>query len=107
MFIVKSCYHLVNSVYADGREAHNECGNSLTDEKCYEVKDCPYKQVVENLLRVVNHQLCNRCDGIGYDEGCLDDECGTYAAHKCLDLLDIEFVGGEGESDLADDTEIW
>ena len=48
--------------------------------------------MAENLLRVVNSQQCNRCDGVGYDGGCLDDTCGTYVAHKCLDLLGVEFV---------------
>ena len=95
----------MNSVYADGQEAHNECGNSLMDEKCYEVKDCPFKQIAENLLKVVEDPACSRCDGIGYEEGCLDDECGTYAAYKCLDLLDIEFVDEEGNS-LAQEQKI-
>ena len=105
VFIVKSCPQLMNSVYADGREAYGECGSSVTDEKCYEVKNCPFRQVAENLLRVVNHQLCGRCDGIGYEGGCLDDECGTYAAYKCLDLLGMEFTDEE-DSDLADNLKI-
>ena len=90
-FIVKSCYHLSNSVYADGREAHNECGNSLTDKKCADVDNCYLKQIAQNLLKVVNANVCNNCDGCGYEWGCADEDCGTYAAHKCLDLLRIEF----------------
>ena len=89
-FIVKSCYNLVNSIYADGREAQNECGNSSTDERCSDVKGCPIKQVAQVLLKVVNAGNCQRCDGCGYFEGCNDQECGTYAAYKSLDLLGVE-----------------
>lgn len=99
MFIVKKCPHLMNSAYADGREVCNECGDSSADKKCCEVESCLFKQIVENLLKVVRHGLCSRCDGIGYEEGCLDDECGTYEAYKCLDLLDVEFID-EDESNL-------
>jgi hypothetical protein len=89
-FIVKGCYNLVNSIYADGREAQNECGNSSTDEKCSDVKSCPVKQAVETLLKVANAGNCQRWDGCGYFEGCNDQECGTYAACKSLDLLGVE-----------------
>jgi hypothetical protein len=91
-FIVKGCYNLVNSIYADGREAQNECGYSEEDEKCANIEECPFKKVAENLLKVVSADVCSNCDGCGYDNGCLDDNCGTYAAHKCLDLLQVEFV---------------
>lgn len=91
-FILKGCYNLVSSFYADGCTANNECGVSVLDEKCANVKGCPFKQVAENLLKVVNEDLCNNCDGCGYGNGCLDEGCGTYEAHKCLDLLQIEFV---------------
>ena len=94
----------MHSVYANGLGVQNECGESTLDKKCYEIEGCFLKQIAENLLKVVNHQLCNRCDGVGYDEGCLDDECGTYEAYKCLDLLDIEFVDENGNN-LAEDTE--
>lgn len=89
-YIIKNCPHLVNVVYADGREVCNECGESSEDKKCVEVKNCLFKQIADNLLRVVNADLCNNCDGCGYDEGCLDDNCGTYEAYRCLELLDIE-----------------
>lgn len=94
-FVVRACNNLMNSYYADGREAHNECGNSLTDEKCCDVKDCFIKQIAENLLKVVRENMCSNCDGCGYDEGCADKACGTYEAHKSLDLLDIEFIEEE------------
>jgi hypothetical protein len=94
-FIIKSCFHLVNSIYADGHEAVHECGNSLLDEKCKDVKDCPYKKIAEKLLKVVNAGTCNYCDGCGYDEGCADEECGVHAAHECLDLLNLEFKESE------------
>lgn len=91
-FIIKSCHCLVDCVYADGRETQNECANSLTDEKCAEVKECPFKQVAEHLLKVVEDPTCRRCDGCGYENGCADESCGTYAAYKCLTLLGAEFV---------------
>lgn len=93
-FIIKSCHNLVKSVYFDGSEICNECGNSTKDKKCYDISDCYLKQIANNLLKVVNSHLCDSCDGIGYNEGCLDDCCGTYEAHKCLELLDIEFIEG-------------
>lgn len=94
-FVIRACKNLMNSCYSDGREALNECSNSSTDEKCYNVKDCYLKKIAQNLLRVVNADTCSRCDGCGYDEGCADVECGTFEAYKCLDLLNIEFVGEE------------
>ena len=94
-FIIKSCHELVDSVYADGREFCNECGRSVEDKKCQEVADCYLKEIAENLLKVVNSGLCGNCDGCGYDSGCSDDKCGVYVAHKCLDLLSIEFIDHE------------
>lgn len=91
-FIIRNCCNLVNSIYADGHEAQNECGYSEEDEKCADVQDCPFKQVAERLLRVVNSDACSRCDGCGYGDGCADNDCGTHAAYECLDLLQIEFM---------------
>ena len=95
VFIIKSCPQLMNSTYADGMEIYNECGHSLADKKCYEVEDCPFRKVAESLLNVVEHQLCNNCDGVGYGGGCTDDVCGTHAAHECIDLLGVEFIEDE------------
>ena len=94
-FIVRACSNLVNAYYADGKEVCNECCESTKDEKCYDVKDCYLKQIAENLLKVVRENTCSRCDGCGYDEGCADVSCGTYEAHKSLDLLNIEFIEEE------------
>ena len=90
-FIIGNCRNLVNTIYADSHEARNECGYSEEDEKCADVQDCPFKQVVERLLKVVSSAACSRCDGCGYDDGCIDSNCGTYAARKCLELLKVEF----------------
>ena len=51
-FIIRNCRNLVNSVYADGREAQNECGYSEEDEKCADVQNCPFKQVVDFASRI-------------------------------------------------------
>lgn len=96
-FIIKSCHQLMTSYYTDGREIYQECGDSTEDKKCYDVEDCFLKKIAENLLKVVNSGVCNRCDGCGYDEGCMDSSCGTYNAYKCLDLLDVEFVDEDKE----------
>lgn len=94
-YIIKSCFHLMNSTYADGREIVNECGDSLCDEKCVDKHDCFLKQIADNLLRVVNSGQCGRCDGCGLETGCADKECGVYTADKCLQLLKLEFEGEE------------
>ena len=91
-FIIRSCCNLMNSYCKDGKEVHDECGDSAADEKCCDVKNCYLKQIAESLLNVTRENLCNSCDGCGYDEGCNDVTCGTYAAYKSLDLLGIEFV---------------
>ena len=30
---------------------------------------------------------CQNCDGVGYNNGGLDDTCGTYACYKIIDLI--------------------
>lgn len=47
-------------------------------------------QVIERLKMVSNANLCQNCDGCGYEEGCQDETCGTYQARKCLELLETE-----------------
>ena len=89
-FVVKKCPCLMDSIYADGRESSDECGNSIENEKCSEFESCPIRQAVKNLLKVVKDPACRRCDGCGYEEGCGYDECGTYAAYKSLELLGVE-----------------
>lgn len=92
VFIIKGCNNLTNSIYADGKEGHNECMNSSEDKKCCDIIDCSLKKIAEHLLKVVEDSACRRCDGCGYENGCTDEHCGTYAAYKCLDLLNIEFL---------------
>lgn len=91
-YIIKNCPYLVNSTYANGKEVANECGESLLDEKCCEISACTHKSIANRLMRVVEADACSRCDGCGYDNGCCDENCGTYQAQKCLALLDIEEV---------------
>lgn len=102
MFIIRGCPCLVNSFYADGRAAKNECGDSIKDEKCLDIDNCLLKQIANYLLKVVNEDTCNNCDGCGYFEGCLDESCGTYAAQKCLELLKLEFVEDTNDHKLED-----
>lgn len=91
-YIVKSCPNLMNSIYSTGREAVNECSESVADEKCCDLTGCVQKKVVERLMKVIDENVCSRCDGCGYDGGCSDEGCGTYQAHKCLELLEVEVV---------------
>ena len=46
------------------------------------VKLLKYKQALE---KIAYSDQCNRCDGCGYDNGCLDDNCALYIARKVLD----------------------
>ena len=88
-FVVKSCTSLAHSYYADGREISGECMKDI-ERKCLDIENCYLKQIARNLMKVVEANLCENCDGCGYAEGCLDTDCGTYQAHKCLELLNIE-----------------
>ena len=92
MFIIGSCSNLVESIYADGTKTCHECANSASDQKCYEVINCPFRNVAEKLLKVANEQQCNNCDGAGYDEGCADISCGTHAAWECLKVMEVKFL---------------
>ena len=33
---------------------------------------------------------CNRCDGVGYYEGCMDINCATYQMNKIMDIIEGE-----------------
>lgn len=30
---------------------------------------------------------CDNCDGVGYDCGCMDTDCGTWACYKIIELI--------------------
>ena len=90
--IVKNCPQLMDAYFGDGRNTKEVCGLKVNDEKCCDVNDCIIKKVVDGLQKVVQANLCANCDGIGYAEGCLDDDCGTYQAHKCLELLSVKEI---------------
>ena len=89
---VKGCPSIADSIYADGRKESGECSLDTKDVKCKDKENCPIKLVVRNLMSVVGGNLCNSCDGCGYAEGCTDTTCGTYQAHKCLELLKVEEI---------------
>lgn len=42
-----------------------------------------YKDALE---KIAYSDQCNRCDGCGYDNGCMDDTCSLYIARKVLDV---------------------
>ena len=87
--IVKGCPCIAEGHYADGRIEKNEC-LAECDKKCQEVKDCTLKKVVRRLLKVVEQDPCNNCDGDGYDMGCCDEGCGVYQAMESLETLKVE-----------------
>ncbi len=47
-----------------------------------------YREIMERCRAVVYACHCDCCDGVGYDEGCGDTECGTYQCRKILELLE-------------------
>lgn len=44
-----------------------------------------YNKLKQALEKIANSDQCNRCDGCGYDNGCMDDTCSLYIARKVLD----------------------
>ena len=60
---------------------------------CQTKTDCVMKKIVERLIKVCEENLCSRCDGCDWENGCGDKSCGTYQANDILtNLLDIEEV---------------
>ena len=58
---------------------------------CKNCTDCLLKKIVERLIKVCQENLCSRCDGCDWENGCGDKSCGTYQANEILtNLLDIE-----------------
>lgn len=37
------------------------------------------------LKKIAYSDQCNRCDGCGYDNGCMDKHCALYIARKALE----------------------
>ena len=63
----------------------NKC---LYNGHCSPVTDCLLKRIVE--LLKVDIDTCDRCDGVGYFEGCEDTNCCFYRIMKIQELLEIE-----------------
>ena len=58
---------------------------------CENYTGCVMKRIVERLIKVCEENLCSRCDGCDWENGCGDKSCGTYQANDILtNLLDIE-----------------
>lgn len=57
---------------------------------CKDIPDCLLKRIVE-LCKVIDTP-CDNCDGIGYFDGCKDDDCSFYRLTKIHQLLEIEEV---------------
>lgn len=43
--------------------------------------------IKEIAQRVINADHCANCDGIGFDNGCGDMSCGTFASNIILELI--------------------
>lgn len=41
----------------------------------------------EALDKIISNDKCNRCDGIGYNLGCLDKDCEIYIAQQALQKM--------------------
>ena len=59
---------------------------------CKDCTDCPLKQIVEKCNTAYFHYLCNNCDGVGYDEGCQDENCAFFILMQMRNFLEIEEV---------------
>lgn len=50
-----------------------------------------YKTALEEIREICKKVAfsngCDNCDGIGFYDGCLDDDCGNYACFKVLDKI--------------------
>lgn len=49
------------------------------------------EDVINKIKGMCNYVLyachCDNCDGVGYYDGCVDTECGTYQAMKIIEYL--------------------
>ena len=45
-------------------------------------------KVINEISQIANKvRYAANCHGVGYNNGCLDDTCGTYACYKIIDLI--------------------
>ena len=64
----------------------------LQNAEAEAVTECAkYKQALEEIRGICKNvafsNSCDNCDGIGYYEGGLDDDCGNYACFEVLDKI--------------------
>lgn len=48
------------------------------------------EKIEDCAIKVYLARHCNNCDGVGYDCGCRDTDCGTYQANKILEIIESE-----------------
>lgn len=46
------------------------------------------ERYIKALNKITKSDMCNRCDGVGYYEGCGDTNCSFYIASKALENSD-------------------
>ena len=69
--------------------------NKMFFKECSKDDSCIIKQIIFRLKQIIISQQCDSCDGCGYDNGCIDETCGTYQAYEIIKLLGKS--EGEGE----------
>lgn len=84
-YIIKNCPCCQYDNYCIGSD-------ELYPKKCQNIADCLLKHIVRKCKIVAYAGQCDNCDGCGYDNGCVDTECGTYQANEILQLMEIEEV---------------
>lgn len=98
-YVIKNCPALIKEAFQnnqiDGIARTTQIRKNLcfynTSLQCENINDCVMKKIVERLIKVCNENLCSRCDGCDWENGCGDKSCGTYQANDILtNLLDIE-----------------
>jgi hypothetical protein len=60
------------------------------DGKIWFSKEYVDKVLEEHIKPVLQAGTCFNCDGCGYENGCEDKTCGTYAAHKIWEIFKFE-----------------
>ena len=48
------------------------------------------EKIKEMILKNIPTDICNRCDGCGYYDGCEDKHCAVYQTNEIIKLIESE-----------------
>ena len=54
--------------------------------KTKDIRKC-IKKISDMANKVRYAGNCNDCDGVGYDCGCMDTNCGTWACYRIIEII--------------------